>query len=392
MTRAAPNREVRCRTERWPLARPFRISRGTKVAADVVVVELREEGRLGRGEGVPYPRYGESPESVVAQVEQVRRALESGMSRAELLAALTPGAARNAVDCALWDLEAQLEGPTGAASGGALASGGAPALSGSLAPAVGAPMPPARGASTLPSALAPAVGALTTAVTISLDTPDAMAAAARALTDVPLIKIKVDDEDPATRILRIREICPNSALIVDPNESWTAEILRAACSTLHDCRVALLEQPLPAGRESDLVGLDVPVPVCADESCHTAADLPQLQGIFQFVNIKLDKTGGLTGALDLLQKARDSSFGIMVGCMICTSLSIAPAWRIASSAAFVDLDGPWWLKQDRAGGVALKGGRLQPPARGFWGERHNERQDVPHDGRHHELHDERPES
>lgn len=368
MTRAAPNRGVRCGSERWPLSRPFRISRGTKVAADVVVVEIREEGRLGRGEGVPYSRYGESPESVVAQVEQVRRALEGGMSRAELLAALAPGAARNAVDCALWDLEAQSIDAPVSSIGAALSSGGA------KAPALGAALPSARGA------LPPAIEPLTTAVTISLDTPDAMAAAARALTDVPLIKIKVDDQDPATRIRRIREICPNSALIVDPNESWNAEMLRAAGPTLHDCRVALLEQPLPAGRESDLVGLDVPVPVCADESCHTAADLAQLQEIFQFVNIKLDKAGGLTGALDLLQKARDSGVGIMVGCMICTSLSIAPAWRVASAAAFVDLDGPWWLKQDRPGGVALQAGRLQPPARGFWGERHTE------------LHDERPES
>jgi len=353
MTRAVPNRDVQCAKERWPLSRPFRISRGTKVAADVVVVEIREGGRLGRGEGVPYSRYGENPESVVAQIEQVRSALQGGMSRAELLGALAPGAARNAVDCALWDLEAQF-------------------ISSRLSPAVGAPVGPTRGA-LAPGALPPAVGALTTAVTISLDTPDAMAAAARALIDVPLIKIKVDDQDPATPIRLIREICPNSALIVDPNESWNAEILRAVGSTLHDCRVALLEQPLPAGRESDLGTVHVPVPVCADESCHTAADLHRLEGIFQFVNIKLDKTGGLTGALDLLQKARDSGFGIMVGCMICTSLSIAPAWRIASAAEFVDLDGPWWLKQDRPGGVSLEAGRLQPPARGFWGEPHDER-------------------
>jgi len=354
MTAAPSNRQVRCGTERWPLSRPFRISRGAKVAADVVVVEIRAAGRLGRGEGVPYPRYGESPESVAEQIEQIRRALEGGMSRRELQSALAPGAARNAVDCALWDLEAQVEGPTGAAlaSGGAIASGGALGSGGAM---------PA------------AAEVLTTAVTLSLDTLDAMAAAARALTDVPLIKIKVDEQDPATRIRRVREICPNSLLIVDPNESWNAEVLRAAGPALHECGVALLEQPLPAGRESDLVGIDVPVPVCADESCHTAADLPRLQGIFQFVNIKLDKTGGLTGALDLLHQARESGFGIMVGCMICTSLSIAPAWRVAKEAAFVDLDGPWWLKQDRPGGVSLEDGRLRPPVRGFWGELHDER-------------------
>jgi L-alanine-DL-glutamate epimerase-like enolase superfamily enzyme len=183
-----------------------------------------------------------------------------------------------------------------------------------------------------------------------------------------LIKIKVDADDPATRIRRIREICPSSALIVDPNESWDAEILRAIGQTLHDCRVALLEQPLPAGQESDLAGVEVPVPVCADESCHTADDLPRLEGLFQYVNIKLDKTGGLTEALSLLQAARDRGFGIMVGCMICTSLSIAPALRIARAAQFVDLDGPWWLTSDRPGGVSIQAGRLQPPAWGFWGE------------------------
>jgi len=292
---------------------------------------------------------------VLVQIEQISSELEDGMNRADLLAALAPGAARNAVDCALWDLEAQFMG--------------AP----STLP-LDAPMGQARGATTSPPAAMPlATGELTTAVTISLDTPDAMAAAAGELIDVPLIKIKVDAQDPATRIRRVREICPNSALIVDPNESWNAEVLRAMGPALHACRVALLEQPLPAGRESELAGLDVPVPICADESCHTAADLPQLDGIFQFVNIKLDKTGGLTGALDLLQKARDRGFGIMVGCMISTSLSIAPAWRVASAAEFVDLDGPWWLKQDRPGGVTLQGGRLQPPARGFWGEPRDER-------------------
>lgn len=330
---------------------------------------------MGRGEGVPYPRYGESPESVLAQIEVVRSALEGGMGRTELLAALTPGAARNAVDCALWDLEAQLQGtaceaPVGAAHDTPVGT----ACEAPVGAAHAAPAGTARDASAPVIGVWPlAAGALTTAVTISLDTPDAMAAAARTLIDVPLIKIKVDAQDPATRIRRIREVCPNSSLIVDPNESWTAEILRAAGPTLHDCRVALLEQPLPAGREADLAGFEVPVPICADESCHTAADLPQLDGVFQFVNIKLDKTGGLTGALDLLQKARDRGFGIMVGCMICTSLSIAPAWRVATRAAFVDLDGPWWLKQDRPGGVSLQGGRLQPPARGFWGEPRDER-------------------
>ena len=333
------NREIICRAERWPLSQPFRISRGTKTLAEVVVVEIRAAGRLGRGEGVPYSRYGESLESVVAQVEQVRPALEGGLGRTDLLSALAPGAARNAIDCALWDLEAKFPD---------------------------APQKPPFNAPASP------VGQLTTAVTISLDDPDAMAAAARALSHLPLLKIKVDAQDPEIRIRRIREVCPRTALIVDPNESWNVDILRAVSPILRECRVALLEQPLPAGREADLAGLEVPVPICADESCHTALDLPHLKGLFQFVNIKLDKTGGLTGALDLLQKARESGFGIMVGCMICTSLSIAPALRIAAAAAFVDLDGPWWLKRDRRGGVVVRAGQLQPPSPGFWGDLHDE--------------------
>jgi L-Ala-D/L-Glu epimerase len=333
------SREIICRAERWPLSRPFRISRGTKTLAEVVVVEIRAAGRLGRGEGVPYSRYDESVESAVAQVEQIRPALEGGLSRTELLSVLPPGAARNAVDCALWDLEAQFPD--------------APQKTELSAP--GSP-----------------VGPVTTAVTISLDDPDAMAAAAQVLSHVPLLKIKVDAHKPEIRIRRIREVCPLAALIVDPNESWDADILRAVSPVLRECRVALLEQPLPAGREADLVGLKVPVPICADESCHTSPDLPNLKGIFQFVNIKLDKTGGLTGALELLQKAREGGFGIMVGCMISTSLSIAPALRIAAAAAFVDLDGPWWLKRDRRGGVVLQAGRLEPPSPGFWGDVHDE--------------------
>lgn len=329
-------REIYCRIERWPLSRPFRISRGAKTLAEVVVVEIRAAGRLGRGEGVPYAHYGESLESVVDQVEQVRHALQGGLGRTELLSMLAPGAARNAIDCALWDLEAQIPDA-------------------SLKPEFTA-----------------AVGQLTTAVTLSLDDLDAVAAAARRLSHVPLLKIKVDAHDPETRIRRIRGICPSAALIVDPNESWNVEILRAVSPVLRECRVALLEQPLPAGREADLAGLDVPVPICADESCHTALDLPQLKGLFQFVNIKLDKTGGLTGALELLQKAREGGFGIMVGCMICTSLSIAPALRVGAAAEFLDLDGPWWLKRDRRGGVVVRGGQLQPPSPGFWGELHDE--------------------
>jgi L-alanine-DL-glutamate epimerase-like enolase superfamily enzyme len=327
-------RELHARSERWPLNRPFRISRGAKTAAEVIVVELREGGAVGRGESVPYSRYGESTDSVMNQIESLRTALRQGLSRQQLLRVLSAGAARNAVDCALWDLEAQI----------------------SDAGAVGAP----GGAVAEP---------FTTALTISLDTPEAMAAAAREVTGWPLIKVKVDAVNPAGQIRSVREACPTSTLIVDPNESWDADMLRELEPMLIEARVALIEQPLPAGTEHELDGLRSAVPICADESCHTVEDLAGLAGRFQFINIKLDKTGGLTAALDLLDRARQLEFGIMVGCMICTSLSIAPAMRVARHARFVDLDGPLWLSKDRDGGVAIEGQRLRAPQPGFWGER-----------------------
>jgi L-Ala-D/L-Glu epimerase len=329
-------RELHVRSERWPLSRPFRISRGVKTAAEVVVVELHEGKTVGRGEAVPYPRYGESTSSVIGQIDSLREALEKGLARQELLEALPAGAARNAVDCALWDLEAQSSAPDGARVLGASAA-----------------------------------GPLTTALTISLDTPEAMAAAARQAANWPLIKVKVDSANPAAQIRAVRAACPTSALIVDPNESWNADILREAQPTLVENRVALLEQPLPAGSEHELQHVRSSVPICADESCHTAADLAALAGRFQFVNIKLDKTGGLTAALTLLEEARRGGFGIMVGCMICTSLSIAPAFHVARYARFVDLDGPLWLANDRIGGVSIERQHLRAPQAGFWGEPHD---------------------
>jgi L-alanine-DL-glutamate epimerase-like enolase superfamily enzyme len=329
-------RELHVRSERWPLSRPFRISRGVKTAAEVVVVELHEGKTVGRGEAVPYPRYGESTSSVIGQIDSLREALEKGLARQELLEALPAGAARNAVDCALWDLEAQSSAPDGARVLGASAA-----------------------------------GPLTTALTISLDTPEAMAAAARQAANWPLIKVKVDSANPAAQIRAVRAACPTSALIVDPNESWNADILREAQPTLVENRVALLEQPLPAGSEHELQHVRSSVPICADESCHTAADLAALAGRFQFVNIKLDKTGGLTAALTLLEEARRVGFGIMVGCMICTSLSIAPAFHVARYARFVDLDGPLWLANDRIGGVSIERQHLRAPQAGFWGEPHD---------------------
>ena len=328
-------RDLKVSSESWSLSRPFRISRGVKTVAEVVVVEIREDQCVGRGEAVPYPRYGESTASVLAQIEMVRGAIAEGASRQQLLDALPPGAARNAVDCALWDLEAQ--------------------------------NPASEAAGTLQST---STELLTTALTISLDTPDNMAESARDASGWSLIKVKVDTSDPAAQIRAVRLACPDSTLIVDPNESWDGSMLRGMQPVLVEHRVALLEQPLPAGSEHSLENIRSAVPICADESCHTAADLPALEGRFQFVNIKLDKTGGLTAALSLLEAARQRGFGIMVGCMVCTSLSIAPALHVARFAQFVDLDGPLWLSSDRTGGVTVEQQRLRAPQPGFWGQPH----------------------
>jgi L-Ala-D/L-Glu epimerase len=325
-------RNLQVRDEQWPLSRPFRISRGVKTTAEVVVAELREGAMVGRGEAIPYFRYGETTASVIAQIDSVRGQIESGLSRRELLAVLPPGAARNAVDCALWDLEAR--------------------------------SPDTEAAKVLAAA---GTGPLVTALTVSLDTPEAMAAAARAAASWPLIKVKVDSSDPIAQIRAVREACPTAALIVDPNESWNAELLREIQPALVKSRIALLEQPLPSGSDHGLDGLHLEIPLCADESCHTVADLPKLAGRYQFINIKLDKTGGLTAALLLRDQARRGGFGIMVGCMVCTSLSIAPALHVARQARFVDLDGPLWLASDRSGGVSIEQHRLREPSAGFWG-------------------------
>jgi len=319
--------------ERWPLSRPFRISRGVKTEAEVVVVSLSADGAAGRGESVPYARYGETPEGVVEQIEGVRRALETGADRSLIGALLPPGAARNAVDCALWDLEAKLSGvPVSQALG------------------LGRP------------------GRLVTAVTVSLDNPDRMAEAAAAVAHAPLIKVKVDARDPADQIRAVAGAAPGARLIVDPNESWSFELLDRLQPLLADLPVALVEQPLPADEEARLEGYRPAAPICADESAHTSADLERLRTRFQAVNVKLDKTGGLTEAVAMARQARAAGFKVMVGCMICTSLSIAPAALAAAEADFADLDGPWWLTQDREGGLSFADGFAATPSSGFWGD------------------------
>lgn len=327
-------RSISIQPETFPLRTPFRISRGTKTAAEVVTVRIEQDGVAGRGECVPYPRYGETVDSTVAAIAAVRDALQDGTGRDELLRLMPAGAARNAVDCALWDLEARLAGSNVAAMIG----------------------------------LARPIGAIPTAMTVGLDTPDRMRVAAATLAGVPLIKVKVDRSDPAAQLRAVRDTAPLPRMIVDPNESWTIDEVRSLQHLLIELRVDLLEQPLPAADDGALAGFVSAIPIAADESVHVAEDLDALPDGYAVVNIKLDKTGGLTAALDLAQQARRRGLGVMTGCMICSSLSIAPALMIAADSVFADLDGPLWLAQDREGGVDCVGGILSAPRRGFWGD------------------------
>ena len=326
-------RHLDARHDRFALNAPFRIARGVKTQADVVTVTISDGELIGRGEGVPYPRYGETIEGALAQIAGVRALIEAGGSRADLAEAMPAGAARNAVDCALWDLEARAAGTTVAVLAGLAA--------------------PAR---------------LASAITIAIDTPAAMAQAAARAATVPLLKVKVNRADAEAQLAAIRAVAPLPRLIVDPNESWRVEDVVRWQDLLVHHRADLLEQPVPADEDSGLADIASIIPLCADESLHTRADLDRLQGRYSYVNVKLDKTGGLTEALALAEEATRKGFGLMVGCMVCSSLGIAPAMLVAGTgAAFVDLDGPLWLAEDRAGGVRDDGGYMLPPAPGFWG-------------------------
>lgn len=325
-------RAVTARPERWPLIAPFRISRGVKTAAEVVRVEIVEGAHRGRGEGVPYARYGETLASVLSQIAEATRRIEQGLSRAELPSVLPPGAARNAVDCALWDLEARKAGC-------------------SVAELLGQPP----------------LGPVVSALTVSLDSPEIMGQAAAGMAGAGVIKVKVDAASPEACLRAVRAAAPAAKLIVDPNESWTIGILASMQPVLAELGVALIEQPLPAGEDAALQGFESCAPICADESVHVAGDLASLRGRYDYVNIKLDKAGGLTSALELLAAARGQGFGVMVGCMVSTSLSIAPAFHVARHADFVDLDGPTWIASDYAGGAVQRGAELLPPAAAVWG-------------------------
>jgi len=320
------------RVERWPIAGAFTISRGAKTEAAVVVAELSDGVHRGRGECVPYARYGEAVEGVAAAIEALGQAIAQGFDRTQLQSAMPPGAARNALDCAFWDLEAK--------------RAGAPVH---VLAALPAPKP------------------LTTAYTISLGTPDAMAQAAAKARQRALLKVKLGGADDPARIRAVRQAAPHAELIVDANEGWSDHDLAQNLAACAQASVTLVEQPLPAGRDDALAQMARPLPVCADESAHATASLAALVGKYDAVNIKLDKTGGLTEALTMAREAERLGFALMAGCMVATSLAMAPAMLVAQRARVVDLDGPLLLARDRPDGLRYDGSLVHPPTPALWG-------------------------
>jgi len=318
--------------ERWPIAGRFTISRGAKTEAVVVVAELGDGVARGRGEAVPYARYGESVDSVLAQIEALRPRLEAGLDRRGLQQALPPGAARNALDCAFWDLEAKRSGRP-------------------VYDLVGLPLPQPR----------------TTAFTLSLDTPEAMAQAAARSADRALLKVKLGRPGDAARIAAVRAAAPRATLIVDANEGWNADNLADNLDARRRAGVVLIEQPLPEGLDTAPATIAHPVPICADESAHDRRSLPALAGKYDAVNIKLDKAGGLTEALLMAAEADRHDLTVMVGCMVATSLAMAPALLLAQYARFVDLDGPLLLAADRPDGLRYQESLVYPPSPALWG-------------------------
>ena len=323
---------LQTKIERWPLAETFAISRGAKTEAVTVTAEISDGAHRGRGECVPYARYNETPESVLADIEAMKDLLETGLTRLDLQRLMPPGAARNAIDCALWDIEAQQSGKRVFELAG-----------------LTEPQP------------------LVTAFTISLDTPEKMAAAASKAADWPLLKIKLGQPGDPERLKAIRAAAPNAELIIDANEGWTPDNLAENFAACGDAGVTLIEQPLPAGQDDALATIKRPVPVSADESLHNNASLTELARKYDMLNIKLDKAGGLTEALAQIDQATHMGFAIMAGCMVGTSLAIAPALLVAQKARVVDLDGPLWLVKDREPGLRYDKCRVYPASKDLWG-------------------------
>ncbi|AZO54529.1 MULTISPECIES: N-acetyl-D-Glu racemase DgcA [unclassified Mesorhizobium] len=325
-------RVISVEAERFPIAGTFTISRGSKTEAEVITCTISQGGHSGRGECVPYRRYGETMDGVRDAIRAMSDRIAGGMDRIALLDAMPAGAARNAIDCALWDLEAKISGN-----------------------------PVANAIWQDP------LHQLETAYTLSLGEPEAMAARARANAGRPLLKVKIGGDNDIARIRAVRQAAPESRLILDANEGWTDDNIVANLAFAAEQNIALIEQPLPAGRDGILRHIAHPVPICADESVHEAENLEFLVGLYDAVNIKLDKSGGLTAALTLRDRARELGFGVMVGCMVGTSLAMAPAVLLAQGADFVDLDGPLLLARDRVPGLVYQGSLVSPPDRALWG-------------------------
>jgi L-alanine-DL-glutamate epimerase-like enolase superfamily enzyme len=324
--------ELSARIETFPLRRHFTISRGTKTETVVVTAMLAEGGFVGRGECGPNARYGETPESVLADIRAMTPAVGSGMDREALHEAMPAGAARNAIDCALWDLEAKRSGtPVWQLAG------------------LAEPEP------------------IVTAFTLSIDTPEAMAAQAAENADRPLLKLKLSGEGDLARVQAIRAAAPECRLIVDANEAWQPGEYDRLVPELDGLGVALIEQPFPAGEDAPLADRPRPVPVCADESFSDCSSLAALAGRYDAVNIKLDKAGGLTEALAAARAARAAGLDVMVGCMVATSLAMAPAMLVAQFASLADLDGPLLLSRDRDPGLTVSGSTIAPAPRALWG-------------------------
>jgi L-Ala-D/L-Glu epimerase len=316
-------RKFNFKAEKFNLHTPFVISRGSRIDTTVIVVEIEEGDHKGWGESCPTAHYGENVESVCMQIEAIVEKMEAGLTRTELQNVLPAGAARNAVDCAMWDLEAKQSGKT-------------------IAELMGHQWP----------------DNLQSVETISIGEADAMGAKAKTLENFPLIKVKMNAEDIKNRIRAVHKNSPNARIIVDANESWNLDIVNDVAETLKENGVVMLEQPLPPKDDELLRGINAPLPLGGDESCHVAADLERLHGIYDVVNIKLDKTGGLTEAKKLLDQAKAMDFDIMVGCMVGTSLSMAAGMFIASEASYVDLDAPTMLATDREHALTIKDGKM----------------------------------
>ena len=325
-------RELKVLDEAWPLVRPFAISRGVKTEAHVVVAEIQDGEAMGRGECVPYARYEESVHGVSEQIKGQTGAVAFGLDGFGLTERLPAGAARNALDSALWDLQAKVTGRR-------------------VWELIDLPEP------------SPTV----TAATIGINTIDEMEAQARELSTAPLIKVKLNRDDVVPRMEAVRAAASGAQLIVDPNEGWTIDELRGFLPELQRLGVEMIEQPVPADADAGLEDYDWPIPICADEACHTVADLPGLVGKYQMINIKLDKTGGLTEALFLARAAERIGMQIMVVCMVATSLAMAPAVLLGKFAKFLDLDGPLFLEKDRRDSLIFENGQVHPPSAALWG-------------------------